>query len=476
MSGTTQLLATFLLNSFWQIPVIAIVASLCSILLRRAPSDYRHLVWVAALALCMALPITTSWVSAGSPSGPNAAMSSITGQSHGDQYLEGHLVRKSFSFVNRSHIFSVAFTPFLTFLLLACYAAFFFWRAVSIGSSLRSTLKFRQSAYPRDLPARLTELANRYAKAFAVPDVAIVGSSDALGPVTLSLPRPVLILPGRFFVDISESDFSSAICHELAHIRRHDFLLNLLYELVSVPVSFHPGLLWIKKRVALTRELACDEAAATKLASRSNYARSLLSLAQSISFSLAKAQSNAALGLFDSNILEERIMNLLRKQNRLNRTWLAVLAVVASSLFTVASVGISAFSLSAAPSANVSGEVRQFIGTWTAVHDDTPYLILELHSEKGLLVGGIKVCSFNLDMNQGTDSIMITDKSFTEVLPARNFEISGKSLSFVWKDPDGDENHFKLEVIDANAGRLHWIGLPSELKVAPIVVIREKTR
>jgi hypothetical protein len=155
---------------------------------------------------------------------------------------------------------------------------------------------------------------------------------------------------------------------------------------------------------------------------------------------------------------------------------LAVLAVVASSLFTVASVGISAFSLSAAPSANVSGEVRQFIGTWTAVHDDTPYLILELHSEKGLLVGGIKVCSFNLDMNQGTDSIMITDKSFTEVLPARNFGIYGKSLSFVWKDPDGDENHFKLEVIDANAGRLHWIGLPSELKVAPIVVTREKTR
>jgi hypothetical protein len=81
-------------------------------------------------------------------------------------------------------------------------------------------------------------------------------------------------------------------------------------------------------------------------------------------------------------------------------------------------------------------------------------------------------------MNQGTDSIMITDKSFTEVLPARNFEISGKSLSFAWKDPDGDENHFKLEATDANAGRLYWIGLPSELRVAPIPVTRgtEKTR
>jgi beta-lactamase regulating signal transducer with metallopeptidase domain len=307
-------------------------------------------------------------------------MSPVDGQNHGDQYLEGHLVGKSFSFVNRGHIFPVAFTPFLTFLFLACYAAFFFWRTFRIGSSLLCTLKFRQSAYPRDLPAPLTEITKRYAKAFAIRDVAILCSSDAVSPVTLSLPRPVLILPERFLVDISESDFSSAVCHELAHIRRHDFLLNLFCELVSVPVSFHPGLLWIKKRIALTRELACDEAAATKLASRSNYARSLLSLAQSISLSLSKAQSNAALGLFDSNTLEERIMNLLRKPNRMSRKGVAVLAVVASSLFTVASVGISAFSLRAAPSANVSGDVRQFVGTWTAVHEDTPYLILELHS------------------------------------------------------------------------------------------------
>ncbi len=99
----------------------------------------------------------------------------------------------------------------------------------------------------------------------------------------------MLILPERFFTEVSEPDFSSALCHELAHIQRHDFLLNLLYELVSVPVSFHPAVMCLKNRIALTRELASDETAAI-LATRSGYARSLLNIAQSLSSGSSQAQ------------------------------------------------------------------------------------------------------------------------------------------------------------------------------------------
>ena len=385
---------------------------------------------------------------------------------------QSKLARNRFPFTSGNHTRPLAFPPLFTWLLVGWYAGFFLYRVARIGWSLRCTLKFRESAYPRALPDPLSKIARHYAKAFGVPDVAIVCSLDSVGPVTLSFPRPILILPDRFFVNISEPDFSSAVCHELAHIRRHDFMLNLFYEMASVPVSFHPSLLWIKKGIALTRELACDEAAATKLASCRGYARSLLNLAQSISLGLSKAQSNAALGLFDSNSLEERIMNLLRKPKRNSRKWATVLAVVAASLLTITSVGISAFSFKVAQPGNTSSEVQQFVGTWTAVHEGTPYLILELRAEKGALIGGIKVCSFNLDMKDGTDAITITDKTFTEVLPIRNLGISGKSLSFDWKDPDGDENHLKLEITETNAGRLHSVGLPAGLKVAPIPVTR----
>jgi len=366
----------------------------------------------------------------------------------------------------------VALTPFLTFVFAGCYAVFLLGRAFRIGWWLRCTLELRKTKYPRGLPDALSAIVKRYARAFGVPEVAIACSPDAVGPGTLSFPRPILILPERFFGEISEEDFSSAVCHELAHIRRHDFLLNLFYETASVPVSFHPVVAWIKKQIALTRELACDEAAATKLTSRSGYARSLLRLVQSLTPGWSEAQSNAALGLFDSDTLEERIVNLMRRPKRIGWRQGAVLVVMTSGLLTVTSVSISAFSLQVAQSNNATGERRQFVGTWTATHDGTPYLILELHSEKGALVGGIKVCSFNLDMKDGTGAVTISDKTFTEVLPVRNIGITGKSLRFDWKDPEGDEDHFTLEVTDQSAGRLQWVGLPDGLKVAPMSVTR----
>jgi hypothetical protein len=166
-------------------------------------------------------------------------------------------------------------------------------------------------------------------------------------------------------------------------------------------------------------------------------------------------------------------MNLLRKPKRIGWKRGAMLAVVTSSLLAVTSVGISAFSLQVAQVNNVTGELRQFVGAWTATHDGTPYLILELHSEKGALAGGIKVCSFNLDMKDGTGAVTISDKTFTEILLVRNIGISGKLLTFDWKDPDADEDHFTLEVTDQNAGRLQWVGLPDGLKVAPMSVTRD---
>jgi len=65
MSGISELLTTLLFNSFWQIPLLAAVAFVCTRLLQGAPAVYRHFVWVAALGLCLGLPIVTMWVSAG---------------------------------------------------------------------------------------------------------------------------------------------------------------------------------------------------------------------------------------------------------------------------------------------------------------------------------------------------------------------------------------------------------------------------
>ena len=473
MIVTSQLLTTFLVNSIWQAPLIATIAALCSRVMRRTPSVYRHAMWVAALGLCLGLPLISLWSSVDEPSSLSRTSFQVKADD-GGLGGQSELAHKPFSFLSPKHNRPLSFTPFITWLLIGCYVGFLVFRAARIGWSLRRSLKFRDACDLRSLPTPLFEIAHRYTQAYRLQDIAIRCSPEGtLGPVTLSFPQPTLILPERFFTQVSEADFSSALCHELAHVQRHDFLLNLLYELLSVPVSFHPAVIWIKNHIALTRELACDEAAAAKLATPSGYARSLLNISQSLDTGTSQAQPNWALGLFDTNILEQRIMNLLATRNRIGRKWGIALGAVASSLLMGASMGISAFSLQVAQPGKASGDLQKFVGIWTATHEGTRFLVLELHVEKNKLAGGIKTCSFNMDMQGGTEDITITNKTLTESFPIRNAAISGNSLSFDWKDPDGDEDHLKLEVTGADTGRLHWVGLPDGLKVAPIPITKD---
>jgi hypothetical protein len=97
---------------------------------------------------------------------------------------------------------------------------------------------------------------------------------------------------------------------------------------------------------------------------------------------------------------------------------------------------------------------------------------LVLRVEKGNLTGAIRVCGFSID-TEGTGKLgLVTNEKMSADLSLRNVKISGKSVSFDWTDPDGDENHWKLELTQTDAGRLVLIGLPSGLKAEPIPVSR----
>src|SRR5258707_14236656 len=97
----------------------------------------------------------------------------------------------------------------------------------------------------------------------------------------------------------------------MAHIRRHDFSLNVLYELLFLPLSFHPAARLVRRRIGETREIACDEMAAGRVLDASAYARSLLSIALNMSRFPSPAPAagpDYTLGVFYSNILAEPIM------------------------------------------------------------------------------------------------------------------------------------------------------------------------
>jgi hypothetical protein len=115
-------------------------------------------------------------------------------------------------------------------------------------------------------------------------------------------------------------------------------------------------------------------------------------------------------------------------------------------------------------------EILPFIGTWTAIHAGTPIIVLHVRSEKGQLVGSIQVCSYGVNTETTGTVNVITDPTLSKNLPINNIKVSGRSMSFDWKDPDGDNDHWRLELTGENDGQIVWVGLPSDVRVQPIPV------
>lgn len=173
------------------------------------------------------------------------------------------------------------------------------------NSALGATNTFEQQS-----PAELESLQRAVQH---IHDATIAAQSAILGPLTMGVWRKIILLPTDMVNSLSEEDLHAVIAHEFAHMRRRDYMKNLLYEFLSLPVMYHP-LFWVTRaHVIDSREEVCDQMAAQAVAGGERYARSLLRLA-SLLVRGRSARVPYAIGIFDANAFERRIMKLTSKQ------------------------------------------------------------------------------------------------------------------------------------------------------------------
>src|SRR5205085_4446536 len=173
--------------------------------------------------------------------------------------------------------------------------------------------------------------------------VKVLRSETLPAPVTIGFRHPVIILPEPLLREGNIDLLTSAIGHEFIHVARRDYLLNLVYELLFVPVSFHPAAALLRRRIKQTRELCCDELVAERILNAEVYARSLVRLASSAP-PLRRLSVTTTVGIADADILEARIMSLLKKPE-LNTRWKKLLLVAVSLLLLVPCVAATAFAM-----------------------------------------------------------------------------------------------------------------------------------
>ena len=97
-------------------------------------------------------------------------------------------------------------------------------------------------------------------------------------PTVIGFLEPVILLPIAALAGLTPQQVEAILAHELAHICRHDYLVNLLQTLVETVLFYHPAVWWLSRRIRIERENCCDDLAVRLCGDRILYAAALADL------------------------------------------------------------------------------------------------------------------------------------------------------------------------------------------------------
>jgi beta-lactamase regulating signal transducer with metallopeptidase domain len=344
----SQWALTFLTNALWQPLVITNAAFACDRLMRNFPARQRHNLWVAALALCVLLPLLSASSilhKEAQPSTPGS-MISIQAPTNDSIPSPGPSALRGF-FRPRSQTFSSS--PGLATLTLVCYSISLLLHCAKLWRAGKETKALLAGSYRREIPERLALIKRRCQSALGLKGVTLLFSSQTTVPITAG--RRSIVLPEALFDSATPDLLSAAMGHEMAHIKRRDFAFNLCYQLLSIPLAFHPAIVFIKRRINETRELACDEMVTERWLDALDYTRSLLRMADS---AMGFHRPTYSLGVFEADILEERIMKLIERKPRLSGRGRTIILALVLSLVSASTAVATVFSINIAQDGNSS--------------------------------------------------------------------------------------------------------------------------
>ena len=198
--------------------------------------------------------------------------------------------------------------------------------------------RLRRSAAPLvPLPAAFSQAEERLG---VHADVYV--SDRIAGPVTFGLIHPVVIVPPSV-VTMPHHVQEAIACHELLHVRRRDWVFEVLEEVVRTLFWFHPGIWWLIGRIQLSREQVVDQAAIQLMKSRDRYLDALLVVALNKSpISLVPAPL-----FLRRRLLKKRVAQIMQETTMTTRRLIASLTASTAALALAATVAVRSFPLEA---------------------------------------------------------------------------------------------------------------------------------
>jgi len=130
------------------------------------------------------------------------------------------------------------------------------------------------AAVPESWKQTLQHLSNRI---FLGASIAMKESQIVTQPMVIGFIKPVILVPVGLLMQLPPDETEAILLHELAHIKRRDYLVNLLQSFAETLFFFNPALLWLSARIRTEREHCCDDIAIAATGNKTGFAKALVS-------------------------------------------------------------------------------------------------------------------------------------------------------------------------------------------------------
>jgi len=161
--------------------------------------------------------------------------------------------------------------------------------------------------------------------------VRLVQSELVKVPVAVGWLKPMILLPVGIVFQLTPEQLDGILWHELAHIRRRDYVVNILQGIVEMVFFFNPGLLWLSSLIRTEREACCDDMVLSRMNRKANYLEALLSFGYG-----EFKQAGLAMSIGSGNQLRDRLKRMINRENKR-------LGVVEKIFLVTGIVALSAF-------------------------------------------------------------------------------------------------------------------------------------
>ncbi len=166
-------------------------------------------------------------------------------------------------------------------------------------------------------------------------------------PVMIGFARPLILLPLSLISHLPPAYIESILLHELAHIRRRDFAMNIFQTCVEAVFFFNPAFLWISSKLREEREACCDNIVVQEGADKRSYLEALIYFQDQ---SLKPPHYAMALHSTPNHLLNRVKRMLTQENNKLNK--------MEKNMLVLGLLGLSAFAFIPEASKAIVGPVQ----------------------------------------------------------------------------------------------------------------------